>query len=275
MVVSFQGEVKGEIRMKKGNAINIIAGIALLILFAASGAYLLISSAWFRCMRVNNALEDKYGVTFWVDQMDDSLGENQMYSFTGASEDNVFVAGYCGRWGKLLSESYVHFYYSANMNEDLYKIVSPCIKNCFVVRDCLEFSASKTVADFLDVDSTKTYEDYLKCERQTSNFYRVYISSSTTNDELSAAIDTLKSANVSDNVYFLELEDEYFDKMKEANLDCFYKWSGMSDKIAYALSPVGADVVEQIVYSPEDYMVAEYVPKWGTFQIMRQIIFIE
>ena len=251
--------------MKK-KTLYLIVGIAGILVLLALVVFLFADNL--RFLRVKSQLTDKYGVSFEIesavpDQSVD-IGEHYFQAVFGAG---VRAYGFCDWKGTLISDSYVHYYYADRMNEELKTRIAPFIDDCMIVRDCLKYGSSQTAYELLNETDTRTYAAYQSMEHKVTVTFRVYLKKGVTEKQLRSTMDALKEQGVTDSVYFLQVSDDAYEMIEKSGLHCYYPHFDVCQYLKRQTNKVDAVEIDEIVLDPEDFTVAQYIPKYDVFTI--------
>ena len=224
--------------------------------------------------RIENRMEKTYGVSFKVSDLD----EKQVFipdfgisiGFTAYSGDGIFMQGECDWKGTVLRESYIHYYYAPAMDRELENIVGNCFDDCCIVRDCCQFGGNKAIIDMIEVGTITSSEDYIKNVNREDTYFRVYLKKNITDEQLQGVLDCLKLKEYMGNVYFIPVQDDLFKELKASGIECYYGKSSMSDIVSKHITCIDKQEVEKMVYDQFEYIKAQYVPKWGTAEIVKK-----
>ena len=120
-------------QIMKDKTKKIIYAIFAIFLFIIAIA-LIANTEWFRKWRLGKKLSDKYGVSFNLkaDEQDPSFF-SYTHSYMLTSDDGIRSYAKCDWKGKLISDSYAHFYYANDMTRDVESLIGSCFDKCYIV----------------------------------------------------------------------------------------------------------------------------------------------
>ena len=251
--------------MKK-KTLYIIVGIAGILVLLALIVFLFADNL--RFLRVKSQLKEKYGVSFEIESaVPDQSVDTGEHFFRAVSGAGVRAYGFCDWKGTLISDSYVHYYYADRMNEEVNSHIASFFDECIIVRDCLKYGSNLTVFELPNETDTQTYADYKSLEHKVTVTFRVYLKKGVTETQLRSALDALKEQGVTDSVYFLQVSDDAYEMISKSGLECYYPHFDVCQYLKRHTNKVDATEIDEIVLNPEDYTVAQYIPKYDVISI--------
>ena len=150
----------------------------------------------------------------------------------------------------------------------LRRIISGCFDDCYVIRDCNQFAGSKAVYDMVNMNSIKSAQDYIEKVNRDQTYFRVYLGENASTEKLQTALDTLQDKDYKGNVYFMPVSDELLKELKASKIACFYPLSSLSEILFGYIKSIDKNEIEKLIYETREYIRAEYVPKYGSFEII-------
>lgn len=230
--------------------------------------------------RIEIQLESRYGVEFSITEIEEEKEEKDeekneeknegRYSFVGQTEDSVFVMGYCDKRGKLLRESYVHYYYAPELNKKLEEKIGKCFDECFIVRNCIDGYSCEAALESLDVDRTETFEDYMKCYKATPIMFDVYLKDDVTDEQLQQAMDIMVDEKTSYWIDFYRVSDDTYSGLKKANRQCYFL---ASENLEYILENgdfKDSTEIQVLFYEPRKHADARIDLEYGVCRIKNE-----
>jgi hypothetical protein len=221
----------------------------------------------FRRWRLDKQLSDRYGVTFALESEESDQGH--VYMIT--SDEGIRSYAKCDWKGKLISDSYAHYYYAEKMVQDVESLIGSCFDECYVVRDCIEFGSNQSINEFVSTDDSRSFEAYSVRVPEVTVTYRAYVDYYVSAAQLQNALDILGGQDADYSVYFLRISPAALEVIRDAGLKCYYPNSGVSDAYRtergnhpYLL--FGEDF-DSLVYEPFDVTTAQFIPKYDTSEI--------
>jgi hypothetical protein len=229
---------------------------------------LIMNTDRFRRWRLEKQLSDRYGVTFDLEA--DESDQGHMYMIT--SDEGIRSYAKCDWKGKLISDSYAHYYYAEKSVQEVESLIGSCFDECYVVRDCIEFGSNQSINEFVSTGDSRSFEAYSVREPEVTVTYRVYVDYYVSAAQLQNALDILSEQDADYSVYFLRISPAAFEVIRDSGLKCYYPnsgvtevyWTEQKDNHPYLL--FGEDF-ESLVYKPFDVTVAEFIPKYDTSEI--------
>ena len=233
---------------------------------------LVLNTEQFRTSQLEKQLSGKYGVKF-------SLGadeqEQSFFSLTHCymltSDEGIRAYAKCDWKGKLISDSYAHFYYADEMTHHLNSLIGSCFDGCFLVRDCIEYGSNLCQTEFVSIKDSESFEAYCRRKPEVTVTYRAYVDIYVSAEEIQNALDILSQQEEDFSVYFLRLSPIEYELINDTGLNCYYPNSGVyevyqkeyTERYPYRF----INVLESLIYEPFDFTVAEYVPKYNFVKI--------
>lgn len=239
--------------------IIVIASVALCVL-------LYMRSEFHRTRYIQNQLENIYGTEFAVLHMDEKMF-NKQYSFSCQSEEGIYFCGICDWKGELKKDSYAHYYYAPNLNQDLYEKIGGCFEECFIVRDCIKGDGNYALTDVLDLSKTQTYEDYLKSEKKSPVNFKVYVKEDVSNEQLQNALDIMEEEHLEYRVKFLKVPDDIYTMLTEVNRQCYFIGSQNADYLYENTDLVDYATIRELLFEPGKYCVARFDLELGISEV--------
>ncbi len=254
--------------MKKNKKIKTAAVAFVIIVMLALLLLMILKSKSFRIAQLEKQLKAKYGVDFTIENK--YMDYEKPNIFLAFSSEGIFTEGECDWKGKLLKDSYAHYYYAEDMNNRVYDLINNDLNDCYIVRDCVEFGANVTIIDMLDMTQSNNFENYEAAQKADDTYFRVYVSDEVKDDEIQSALNSLEQSGFMGNVYFMKVPEELFCELKNSGMTCFYAKSSVKERLSGVIEYLNSDEVEELIFDPHIYMVAEYVPKWDTIQFVTE-----
>ena len=222
--------------------------------------------------RIEKQMGKIYGLSFEVIALDENRAGVPDFKanlgFKLESEEKTCAIGECDWKGKVLRESYIHYYYAYEMDSELESIISGCFDDCYVIRDCNQFAGNKAVYDMVNVNSIKSAQDYIEKVNREQTYFRVYLGENVSTEKLQTALDTLQDKAYKGNVYFMPISDELLKELKASKIACLYPLSSLSEILSGYIKSIDKQEIEKLIYETRGYIRAEYVPKYGSFEII-------
>lgn len=245
--------------------------VLIIILVALVGfmSYIGMNNEFHRITYAKQQLQDIYGIQFEISEssMASKPDKNGLYSFRMISEEGISSYGYCTALGKLVEDSYCHYFYSGDQVEYVNDILKGALSEYMIVKDCIAFVGNDAVTDKLNINDTKTYSNYASCPKESDACFRVYLREGTSRDELENAINILAPSGLILNIYFLELPDNLYDMQEQSNVICYYTGEVVSKELEKVSENIMQSEIDKLIYNPNSYVVAEYAPKLGKCEI--------
>ena len=255
------------VNMKSGYKIKKILFAILIVAVLGIAVVLVMNTERFRTWRLEKQLSDQYGVTFRLEAEEQNPPLfSFMHCYMLTSDDDIRAYAKCDWKGKLISDSYAHFYYADEMADNLQSLIGSCFDECFVVRDCLEYGSDLCLREYVSTKDSRSFEAYSQREPEITVTYRVYVDFYVSAKQLQNALELLREQNADYSVYFLMVTPEEYEIIRDAGLKCYYPHSDVCEVYRNADTPIGMDP-EALVYNPFDYTVAEYVPKYDSVKV--------
>lgn len=82
--------------------------------------------------------------------------------------------GECDWNGKVVSESYIHYYYAPCTIQELEDIIGDCFGDYRIVRDCINFMGNLALTELVDVKTVSSEKEYLDYVDRDTLCFRVY-----------------------------------------------------------------------------------------------------
>lgn len=250
--------------MKK--RVSTVICIFLIILMFCVAAFFVVNTDWFRVQRLENQLRDKYGLSFDISANKDEEYQSQPVSdhvYRALSEEGVTCLVSSDWTGKLRSDSYAHYYYASDMDRIIEDSISESLDEFYVVRDCRSHRANMTYTEFVDTDTSSSFEKYLNSDHEVTPSFYVYVKQDTKTTDLVNAVNSLRNKESGYNVYFLKVTDDVYSMISGSGLKCFYVFSGADDDLRAHAGSVSEKEIEDLLSNPFEYRVAEYAPEYG------------
>ena len=252
-----------------------IAAVVVAILAAFAGILLVFFNSGlypkFLKYRIGRQMEKMYGVSFEIGDMDESLlglpNFNKDLRFNMRSEEDILAVGECDWKGKLLAESYAHYYYAAEMNTELGSVLENIFDDCYIVRDCIEFGGNVAQDDLIELNYVSDAEEYMNWVLREQTYFRVYLKSTVTKEKLEEALKRLDTRAYEGNVYFIPVEAELFEELKGSGIACYYPHSSISLRMSEHIHYIDQVEIDNLIYDPFAYTKASYVPKHNISKI--------
>ena len=234
---------------------------------------LILNTDSFRKWRLEKQLSDKYGVTFTIesDESDQTyFSLIRLYMLT--SDEGIRSYAKCDWKGKLISDSYAHYYYAEKNVQEVESLIGSCFDECYVVRDCVEYGSNQSLYEFVSTDDSRSFEAYCNRKPEVTVTYRVYVDYFVSAAQLQNALDILGGQAADYSVYFLRISPAALEVIRDAGLKCYYPNSGITEfywteqKENHPYLLFGEDF-ESLVYKPFDVTIAEFIPKYDTSEI--------
>lgn len=242
-------------------AVVLLGGVTLLVL----------NTDWFRIKRLKKQLESKYGVAFEVEgvKKEDNPSINDGGNgFMITSGEGIRAYARTNWAGSLISDSFAHYYYAADMNKYIESIIGPCFDACYIVRDCLEYGSNLTQFEFVDDRISDNFEDYLNSSHEVTVTFRIYLHQKTPAKQIEEAMDLLKKQGIDYSAYFLRVSDQVYDMLSDSGLSCYYPFSHIYESLKKNAGPVPEEEIDRILSDPFSFTVAEYIPKYDTAKMI-------
>lgn len=250
---------------------KIIYSILAVVLFIIAIA-LIANTEWFRKWRLGKKLSDKYGVSFNLkaDEQDPSFF-SYTHNYMLTSDDGIRSYAKCDWKGKLISDSYAHFYYVNDMTRDVESLIGSCFDKCYIVRDCIEYGSNQCLTEFVSAEDSKSFESYRSRKPEVTVTYRVYVEMYVSEEQLRNALDKLSTLAADYSVYFLRVMPAEYEIVNDTGLKCYYPNSDVYEAYRKEYTEnhpyLFIKDLESLVYRPFDYTVAEYVPKYESVKV--------
>ena len=252
--------------MKKA-VVTILKVLAVLAVFAAIAAFVIYDTPGFDEImksRIEHQLKISYGITFDCKTLEarspivPDFGEE--IQFNGYAEDGSFAHGFCDWKGTILTESYVHQYYAPDLNSEIENIIAGSIDEFLVIEDFGLFPDRSLENYPMTYGSVANADEYIDKLSRYNTAFRVYVRAGVTNGEIQSALDKLCDSGYKGNVYFIEVNDKWFDTLKNAGISCHPR---ATKTIPLFINRDDNDFIEMID-DPSQYMRGEYIPSNGT-----------
>ena len=180
-------------RMMSRKKIIYIGIVFLLVIFCARKQIL-------KCivgLTLDNYTSSRYSVHCTVDSIkSEGLNDKLIYAH---DENGVKFVATSSMIGMITEESYANFYYAEDGNEEIDKIVASVYQGDFrVVKNLYE--GRKLDYYLLNINDTKTYDDYVHVMGDIRHYYMVYIKERPSKDEVQSMLDALEQASLKDNI---------------------------------------------------------------------------
>ena len=229
---------------------------------------LVMNTDHFRRWRLDKQLSDRYGVTFALESEESAQGH--MYMIT--SGDGIRSYAKCDWKGKLVSDSYAHYYYAEKNVQEVESLIGSCFDECYVVRDCIEYGSNQSINELVSTEDSRSFEAYCSRVPEVTVTYRVYVDYYVSAAQLQNALDILGGQSADYSVYFLRISKEALEVIRDAGLKCYYPNSGVCDvyRTEYKEnhpSLLFREDFDSLVYEPFDVTAAEFIPKYDTSEI--------
>ena len=261
--------------MKKAVLITLIVIVVLAgcgLAFYHTGLYTNLEKS-----RIEKQLEKTYGTAFEVDRIDEpqslfpNFGASQ--GFVAYSKEGIFALGECDWKGTVLNDTYCHYFYAPVLNLELQNILGDCFKDFYIVRDCFAFGGNKAAADLIEVNESANADTYTAKIDRKETCFRVYVTDTVTEEQLQLALDRLADKKYEGNVYFIAVSEELFTQLKNSCMDCYFAFSSLEDALAKYVTCIDRQALGELIGNPGKYkyIVAQYVPKYGTSEILDSI----
>ena len=158
--------------------------IIILIILGGDG-FLILNSDMFRKWRLGKQLSDKYGQNFEVDiySKDDPVWAEE-HKYTARSEEGVCSVIKCNWCGKLLADSYAHYYYAPDMNRLLESYIGECFGEYYIVSDYYFLGTGFKLGELVDVSDSGSFDDYVSCDHEMKADFTVYLREDVTDEEM-------------------------------------------------------------------------------------------
>ena len=248
--------------MKKKN--KVIIYFILTVVLLCGLVFLILNSNWFRMWRLESQLAEKYGTSFDVtDTEKDRPFLSESHTYDACSEKGIRFLAECSWYGKLISDSYAHFYYAEDMNGIIETYIKEYFDEFYVVRDCWEYGSNKSITELVKESDSASFEDYLKSDHEVTVTFRVYLRKNIKAGQLNRALEKFKFAGIDYSVYFLSVTDEIYEMVSGSGLKCYYPHSKVGETLLSSSDKVTDMDVENILTNPWDVTVAQYVPKYN------------
>ena len=256
--------------MKKKTIIEVTVIILLLVI---AGLFAIYNTEIYDDIlkaKIAGQLEKTYGTSFEVKEMDErrlGIPDTGAYlGFTAYSKEGIFTLGECDWKGQVVSENYIHCNYVPDMNSELEGIVGNCFDDCYIVEDFFEYGDSVGI-DLVTVNSIADAEDYKARVDREKTYFRVYLKDDVTDRELQKALDALNNSRYNGNVYFITVNAELFEELKASGMECYPYHSSVVESLSRFVS-IGQAELEELIYNPGQYTMAQYVPKLNTCEVI-------
>ena len=66
----------------------------------------------------------------------------------------------------------------------------------------------------------------------------------------------------------MPVSDELLKELKASKIACFYPLSSLSEILSGYIKSIDKNEIEKLIYETREYIRAEYVPKYGSFEII-------
>ncbi|MCR4792730.1 MAG: hypothetical protein K5871_08265 [Lachnospiraceae bacterium] len=247
---------------------------AVIILAAACVVMVLVmNTESYRTGRLGKQLSEKYGVTFDLEPDEpDQVQFLRRHVYMLTSDEGIRSYAECDWKGRLISDSYAHYYYADEMVQNVESLIGSCFDECYIVRDCIEYGSNQSLNEFVSTDDSRSFEAYCGREPEVTVTYRVYVDYYVLTEQLQNALDLLSEQAVDYSVYFLRISHEALEVIRDAGLKCYYPNSGVTDVYMTEYKENHPSFLlwedfESLVYEPFDVTAAEFIPKYDTAEI--------
>ncbi|MBQ7469309.1 MAG: hypothetical protein IJS76_02710 [Pseudobutyrivibrio sp.] len=176
--------------------IKYIAIVVLLVAFCLRNQIL-------KCivgLTLDNYTSSRYSVGCTVDSIKSEGWNNKL--IYAHDEKGVNFLAKSNMFGIITEESYAHFYYTTEGNDEIDKIVGGIYQGEFKVVKNL-FCFQELDHYLLNVNDTKTYENYVDVMREKEHYYLVYIKEKPSKKDLKLILEALEKASLDDNISVL------------------------------------------------------------------------
>ena len=230
----------------------------------------------FEKSRIEKQLGRIYGTSFKVESIDErqsffpEFGASQ--GFIAHSREGIFTLGECDWKGTVLTDTYCHYFYAPALNQELQNIIYDCFVDYCIVRDCFAFGGNKAAVDLVAVNEDVNEDIYTSKIDRKETYFRVYVKENVTVEQLQLALDHLQDKKYAGNVYFMAVSDELYVQLQHSCMDCYFVKSNVGDALAKYVTCIDRKELEQLIADPSQYIVAQYVPKWRTSEVVSPII---
>lgn len=239
---------------------KVICTIIILIILGGDG-FLILNSDMFRKWRLGKQLSDKYGQNFEVDiySKDDPVWAEE-HKYTARSEEGVCSVIKCNWCGKLLADSYAHYYYAPDMNRLLESYIGECFGEYYIVSDYYFLGAGFKLGELVDVSDSESFDNYVNYDYEMKANFAVYLREDVTDEEIQNALYILAAENIDCFVDFLRVPDNIYDMVSSSGLSCFYPYSGFGDILLAHLDSADESEAEDFIRfnRASDYIIARY-----------------
>lgn len=193
--------------MKNKKTIYIVIAI-LIIIFCSRNQIL-------KCivgLTLDNYTSSRYSVHCTVDWVkneypndirvsDESIGRFDKLIYAH-DENGVYFFAVSNMLGMIKEESYANIYYASEGNEEIEKIVGSIYQGDFKVVKNL-FNHQELDRYVLNVNDTKTYDNYVDIMSDKHHYYLVYIKEKPSKKDLELILEALEKASLDDNISVL------------------------------------------------------------------------
>ena len=238
--------------------------ITLIILFGTG--FKILNSETFRKWRLGKQLADKYGQSFVIYR---GIKKDSSYEYIVYAEDTVCSIAKCNRYGKLLADSYAHYYYAPDMNRLLEDYIGECFDEYFIASDYFITGVCMKNEELVDISDSASFDSYLYYNYV--NYYHmlraeiaVYLREDVTAEEIQNALDILEAGDFNYNVNFLRVPDDIYDMVSSSGLSCFYPYSHVKEIFLEHTDSLDESGVEDFIHNDAIwpfYFVADYSPE--------------
>lgn len=203
-----------------------IVGIILIGLLAG----LVLSFSPLKKTYIKRQLQKMYGVTFTDVEGSNiykaSNGKNYVFQTTDNGITTTTV-GTCNFFGKIKTDSYIHYYYADECKQYIQDEIGSCFDDCVVI---VNDDANDLYNVKLKVDDIASYEDYLEALKASEDCNGkksviVYVREAEDLKHLTDADTILEKDSQTYRVDYYMVPDDFFDELKESGIYCY----GFSD----------------------------------------------